>query len=48
MRNPLLPGGVTLLGLILLYWTLFVPTVPLGVAKFEPGLAMWPIILVAS
>jgi hypothetical protein len=44
----LLPGGVTLVALILLYWALFVPTVPLGIASFQPGLGTWTIILLVS
>lgn len=44
----LLPGGVALVGIILLAWALFVPLVPLGIATFQPGLAMWTGIVVAS
>jgi hypothetical protein len=44
----LLPGGVTLLGLVLLYWALFVPTVPLGIATFQLGWGTWTLFVVVS
>jgi hypothetical protein len=44
----LLPGSVALLGLILLYWALFVPRVPLGIASFQPGLGTWTLLVVVS
>src|SRR5437660_430759 len=44
----LLPGGVSLLGFILIYWAMFVPTVPLGVSTFEPGLVTWTAVIFAS
>lgn len=44
----LFPGSVTLTGFILLYWALFVPKVPLGVANFQPSLVLWGLILIAA
>jgi hypothetical protein len=44
----LLPGGVALLGLMLLYWALFVPSVPLEIASFKPRLGTWTSLLVVS
>ena len=44
----LLPGGVALLGFMLLYWAAFVPTLPLRIAAFQPGLGTWATIAVAS
>jgi hypothetical protein len=44
----LLPGSVTLLGCMLLYWALFVPSVPLGIATFQPGLGTWTLLVVVS
>lgn len=41
----LLPGGVVLMGLALLYWALFVPAVPLGVGGFQPSLGTWTLIV---
>jgi hypothetical protein len=43
-----LPGGVALLGFVILGWALFVPKVPLGVADFQPGLVTWTAIVVSS
>ncbi len=44
----LLPGNVTLVGFMLLYWALFVPRVPLGVVSFQPDLVGWSAIVVTS
>jgi hypothetical protein len=44
----LLPGAVSLVGLMLLYWALFVPEVPLGIATLQPGFGTWTAIVVAS
>jgi hypothetical protein len=44
----LLPGSVALLGLMLLYWALFVPSVPLEIASFQPGLGTWTVLVVVS
>src|SRR6266568_2878749 len=44
----LLPGSVAFVGFGLLYWGLFAPTVPLGVADFQPGLVTWSAIIIAS
>jgi hypothetical protein len=44
----LLPGGIALLGFTVLYWTLFVPQLPLGIGGFSPGVALWTGIVVVS
>ena len=44
----LLPGGVTLLAFLLLYWALLVPRVPLGIATYQPGLVTWTAVVIAS
>lgn len=44
----LLPGGVALLALMLLYWALFVPLVPLGIASFQMSLGAWTLVVVMS
>jgi hypothetical protein len=33
---------------MLLYWALFVPEVPLGIATFEPGIGTWTVIVLLS
>ena len=37
----LFPGGLALLGISLLFWAVFVPRLPLGIATFQPGLVTW-------
>lgn len=44
----LLPGGISLLGFVFIFWALFLPKVPLGVATFQPGFATWTAIIVVS
>jgi hypothetical protein len=44
----LFSGAMGLLGLMLLYWALFVPKVPLGIATFQPGFGTWTVIVVVS
>ncbi len=44
----LLPGSVALIGFMFLYWAVFAPTVPLGVANFQPSFLMWSLIAIAS
>src|SRR5438132_6695512 len=44
----LLPGGLVLLGLVILYWSIFVPGVPLSIATFEPGLVTWASLVIVS
>lgn len=44
----LLPGGVVLLGILMLFWAFFVPGVPLGFATYQPGLVTWTALVVAS
>jgi len=44
----LLPGSVALLALTMLYWALFVPSVPLGIAAFQLSLGAWTVIVVIS
>lgn len=42
------PGGMAFLAFAVLFWAIFVPTVPLGVATFQPGLVTWVSVIVAS
>ena len=42
------PGTLALFGLLLLFWALFVPCVPLGVAAYQPGLVAWTAFVVAA
>jgi hypothetical protein len=42
------PGGVAFLAFVVLYWALFVPGVPLGIATFQPGLVTWISVIAAS
>lgn len=44
----LLPGGVALLGLILLYWSVFISRAPLALASFRPGFGTWVAIVVTG
>ncbi len=44
----LVPGSLGLLSLTFLYWSLFVPQVPLGVGSFQPGFGTWAAIVVIS
>lgn len=37
----LVPGTLVLLGLMILYWALFVPGMPLSVGSFDPNLVLW-------
>lgn len=44
----LIPGGIVLLGLTLIFWALFLPAVPIPVATLQPGLVGWVGFIVAS
>lgn len=44
----LLPGSVVFVGFVLIYWTLFVPALPLGAASFNPGLGTWSAVALTS
>jgi hypothetical protein len=44
----LLPGSVTLFGLALLYWTLFVPKIPLDIVALQPGVGATTVIVVLA
>lgn len=44
----LLPGGVGTLGLLVLYWGLFVPEVPLKCYGYQPGIVAWIAIVLSS
>lgn len=44
----LLPGGLALLAILVLYWALFVPGVPLGIATYQPSLITWTTVAIAS
>lgn len=44
----MLPGSVCLVGFVALYWALFVPSMPLSVATFRPGLGFWTATIIAS
>src|SRR5438445_169723 len=44
----LLPGGLALVGISLLFWAVFVPRLPLGIATFQPGLVTWTAIVFTS
>jgi len=44
----LLPGSVALQGILVLYWTFFVPRVPLGFATYHPGTVAWTALVIAS
>ena len=41
----LMPGSLALAGFAVIYWALFIPCVPLGVATFTPGVGTWVIVL---
>lgn len=44
----LLPGGMTLLAFVVLYWSCFVPGVPLGIPNFRAGSLTWIAVIMAS
>ena len=44
----LLPGGVTLIGFVVLYWASFMPGMPLGIASFQAGPVTWVSVSLAS
>lgn len=44
----LLPGGMVFLAFVLLYWALFVPSFPLGIASFQVGLVTWVSVVMSS
>jgi hypothetical protein len=48
MFGYILPGGITLLGLCVLDWAFFVPSLPLGISTFQAGIVTWVCVVVAS
>jgi hypothetical protein len=44
----LMPGGVTLLAFLVLYWAVLVPGVPIGIATFQMGIVTWVAVAFAS
>jgi hypothetical protein len=44
----LLPGGVTFFAFIVIYWALFVPGVPPGIASFQVGPVTWTAAILVS
>src|SRR5690242_501964 len=42
------PGGIAFTAFVIIYWALFVPTLPLGIATFHPGLVTWTSIVFIS
>lgn len=44
----LIPGSVALAGFGLIYWALFMPTMPMDIATFQPGLGTWVVMLGGS
>jgi hypothetical protein len=44
----LLPGGIVFVAFVVLYWALFVPSFPLGIATFQVGLVTWVCVTLAS
>jgi hypothetical protein len=44
----LFPGGLALLGISLLFWAVFVPRLPLGIATCQPGLVTWTAVVFIS
>jgi len=43
-----LPGGITFLAFVVLYWAFFVPAVPVNIASFQAGLVTWAAVTLAS
>jgi hypothetical protein len=44
----LLPGGVVFLSMVVIYWAVFVPAVPLGIATFQVGVVTWGALVVTT
>jgi len=41
----LMPGSLAFAGFAVIYWALFVPDIPLGVAAFAPGIGTWVLVI---
>jgi len=44
----LMPGSLAFAGFAVIYWALFVPDIPLGVADFAPGIGTWVVVVVGG